>query len=363
MAHVDGSSEVGSSASQQHGQEGQAPQAVASSTQGLVGSFKVVKQNNMDKIVKAAKDNIELQQLLLSQIDTYNLEKYKAQASGLTVSESVVIESRAKKSKTGAAAGDVPEISPTENIRRGQFYYTFWVKKLFHQALLFIDPTVFTNEFLKDVEIGTCKMLVEFGTGLRLHGDQLDKIATCNKLQTFTSMKALYVQNGRQWRDLVWSGYRVDFSGSNGFYSSENVGDKVMVTVKGIQDSVEFTSSISGSDPGPFVFIESNFSLQSAHFKTPRGEYKLCFLFPSLGRKLTRRPSDDVGATNGPPVPSRQVAEELAKEVLELAPREPLAEDDADVSAGEADGAAPQVAAAGVARNAVVNEEAPPPPP
>ena len=106
---VDVSSDPGSSVSQQ--QSNTPPSKVASSNQGLAGSFKVALSNNMGQITKEAKDNLELQVLILGTIDTYNNEKRLADAAGVSVSENM--SQKKARRPDGVAA---PTIDPNEKI-------------------------------------------------------------------------------------------------------------------------------------------------------------------------------------------------------------------------------------------------------
>ena len=251
----------------------------------------------MDRITKEAKDNLELQVLILSTIDTYNHEKRLATEAGVSVTENMAL----KKKKTSE---DSLTIGENEKIRRGQVHYTNWVKKLFHQALNYMDPAVFPNDFVKHIDLETCKQIFEGGTHLRLYGEQVDRVADDGKLATFNALRTLYEDNGSLWKTYVWAGYSVSFDGPNGCFSKRVAYDgRIMITCKGIEGEVEFPKSVFGSDPGPFVKIEANFSLKSAHFKTPIDKYNLAFLFPVLGRSLKRRRSEEVGAAAGAPAP------------------------------------------------------------
>ena len=153
----------------------------------------------------------------------------------------------------------------------------------------FMDPEVFPQDFVKHLDVETCKQVFEGGTHLRIFGEQVDRVSDENKLATFKALKALYEENGSPWKAYVWTGHTVNFDGANGFFTKRVDNDgRIMITCKGIQGDVEFSKTLYGRDPGPFDQIKANFSIRSAYFETAVDKYGLSFLFPVLGRSLKK---------------------------------------------------------------------------
>ena len=337
-------SDVGSSVSQRL-QESPAAKT-ASATSGLVGQFKVANDNNMAVIKREAEGQLELQTLLLGHISTYKMELRQAQEMGCKTVAEACAQGGPKKRKVPAAI----EISPDEVIRRGQFYYVNWNAKMLNAAMNFMDEVAMPMTHLKQLSLEVKKEAFERATNLRLTGDQVDKIAKVNKLDCFSDLRTCYVENGRVWRSLVWSGFSIDWADpKNGVFRRAIVDGKIMIHCVHCEEPKELTAEVIGNDAGPFDVIVWNHSLRAAHFQTRKGTYNLSQLFPTLSRTLRRRVSEEV-LQGGPPANLLEAQADVAAQT----------EESTGVALGESAADAPP---SPVAPGNIVLEEAPPPPP
>ena len=178
----------------------------------LVGGFKRQSERNMDKINSSAGNNIELQILLISTIESYNEAKENSLTSGQSVAE-LALSTGPKRRCTRAPEGElhVPPIDPLMKFRRGQVTIASWVAKLLRECCHFIDPSVFTNSFVEAVTARVLFECLEFGCDVKVFGDQLDKVGSDYKLQQFERMKEVYELKDHPWRTLVWQGNCIDW--------------------------------------------------------------------------------------------------------------------------------------------------------
>ena len=190
--------------------------SVAPSSAGmgsLVGGFKRQSERNMDKINTSAGNNIELQILLISTIESYNEAKAHMLASGQSVAE-LALSTGPKRRCVRQPEGElvVPVIEPGLKFRRGQMTIASWVGKLVRECCHFVDSGVFTNTFVEAVSVKVLLECLEFGCDVKVVGEQLDKVGSEYKLQQFERMNDVYECKGKPWRDLVWQGNCVDWA-------------------------------------------------------------------------------------------------------------------------------------------------------
>ena len=165
--------------------------------QSISAGFKRATERNMGEIVSACEHNVELQVLVLGTIDEYEQQKDKCTELGTTVAE------QARKER--------PVIDPTFKFRRDYLVYATWAKARLAEALMFIDITVFTADFVKNLSREMMLELVEYGCDIICHGENLDKCQSEFKLETFQNLADLYELYGCRWRNLIWTGNVVNW--------------------------------------------------------------------------------------------------------------------------------------------------------
>ena len=209
--------------------------AHVSMPQTISQGFRRANDKNMPKIYDSCKDNVELQILVLDTISEYQAQKEGASSMGISVSERAVEATRGKKrSQPDADAEPALVIDPTTRFRYGQQRYAQWVSKLLQEVLVYIDSDVFTKDFVKNLPRETMLQCLEKGCDVRCFGEQSDLVGTEFKLALFNNLEATYDQLGKRWRELVWSGYTVDWKmPENGHFSTQvNVDGTIMVKCK-----------------------------------------------------------------------------------------------------------------------------------
>ena len=179
----------------------------------LVGGFKRQSERNMEKINTSAGNNIELQILLISTIESYNEAKEHSLTSGHSVAE-LALSTGPKRRCVRQPEGElhVPVIDPELKFRRGQLTIASWVAKLVRECCHFIDPSVFTNTFVEAVTVKVLLECLELGCDVKVVGEQIDKVGSEYKLQQFQRMYEVYECKGKPWRDLVWSATMIDWA-------------------------------------------------------------------------------------------------------------------------------------------------------
>ena len=201
--------------------------------QSISAGFKRANERNMGKIVSACKHNVELQVLVLGTIDEYEQQKDKCTVLGTTVAEQARKSIPRKQKSSENDEQERPVIDPTLKFRRDHLLYATWAKARLAEALMFIDITVFTADFVKNLSREMMLELVEYGCDIICHGENLDKCQSEFKLETFQNLADLYELYGCRWRNLIWTGNVVNWQlHGNGHYTKHLVEGMPVIACK-----------------------------------------------------------------------------------------------------------------------------------
>ena len=111
--------------------------------------------------------------------------------------------------------------------------YATWAKARLAEALMFIDITVFTADFVKNLSREMMLELVEYGCDIICHGENLDSSQSEFKLETFQNLADLYELYGCRWRNLIWTGNVVNWQlHGNGHYTKHLVEGMPVIACK-----------------------------------------------------------------------------------------------------------------------------------
>lgn len=277
----------------------------------VASSSSVLKQINKD-----LEGNLELQQIVQAKIAEYQEVKKEALAAGMSVSDLVASQiqerKRKKASESDSDSGDrkakkektekpkeVAIENPETILRRGQVTFGNWSAKLCRELIGYCDPELDTVG-LKRLSLESLHQCLEAGWELKLLGDSKDRIGTTHKGNLFQNLKKVYEQLGCRLRGL-----EIDMAEGKVMWDSvsplsvkekNDAGDlEVHYQPKGGQLKVRYLAHDDlNDDPGPFVMIR-HWSLFNAVVKGSRGEYLVGGLFVTVGRKLCRRTSEEMG--------------------------------------------------------------------
>lgn len=249
------------------------------------------------RIGAAVQNNLELQQLVLSTIESYENSMKIAKHQGSSVMDLT-------KKRKKHADRDLATVSDADKeVGKGKVVYKTWPKKWYSERLCFIEeelePSVFES-MPKDRLAEICERVLE----LQFLGDTPDRAKNTKnkKIDLFERLKALYMANGRvlqQVQDQFKQGY-VNWE-TNGFYSIQvdDASGSTRLPAISLTCHVERKTILMNPDDmpderGPFRIV-NNYSLANAVVQGSRDSYRCQNYFTALGRRLKRNLSETLG--------------------------------------------------------------------
>lgn len=247
------------------------------------------------RIQKAVYNNLELQMLVLSTIEKYEVSQKAAQANGTTVA----LMQQTPKAKKDENLEDKPFVisEPLKEVGRGRMYYNKWPKKQYLQELLcFMEPSFDMKTLAPLTDRMRLLELTEYALDIRCTDGEVQDKADHKMAKGFLFKKLalLYKSLGSRLAPLkmhfhegyikwgVLGHYELEVTSG----SSEQT--QVALTCKSLEKRVVIEKEIFGGDPGPFE-LSHNYSMKDAYIVSPSEKYNCQNFFPALARKLKRQ--------------------------------------------------------------------------
>ena len=278
-----------------------------------------VHERNMKLIEEKCCNNLEMQVLVLSYLDDLEASKNKVPEPPKG--------NKNKKHQDAFDEDDSPEtteiyIDPKAMLHRNNYKYSVWKKALFWELFQYCDPKRWTSARKSIDSVQLFKQCMEFGFDINCTDGKSDKAASLNKLEVFTSLKALYKASGSRFQ-------KVDVV--DGFIDWQQCGCFSIQDQRSAEDgrSVIVTDRISGKsacvpteflkDHPAYKFsnkdITMNYSWKEAEMYIPGGDVlTLSQLFPKITRVLKKKLSDQLGATSPEGAAGRPASKQSASE-------------------------------------------------
>ena len=292
------------------------PQPKASTK--MISTFQNAKAENLQEIIDAVGDNLELQNVVKQTIREYNKEQKIAASSQLSLQEMVSTTATARKRKNteggeedtdGTPTGGPVLIDLSGEYRRGQYIYGQWNKKHCDELLAYVDERT-TNTVLKKISLEEKHMLMEMCMELVCFGDSLDRVGNVHKAMVLPQLKAVYVSLGSRFQHVILdlqTGQTLWPACSPWRMISQVSEPETKVTCKLMSwanNNRGFVTVVLDrrhffDDKGPFKLVQS-FSVRQCAIESEstKESYGLIAFAPQIKRRLARRTSDENGSTN-----------------------------------------------------------------
>lgn len=259
-----------------------------------------VHDRNLQQIVDAVKDDLEIQMLVLNYLADVQADREGGE--------------KPKRSKSKGSLPDPPEITTDDDtpvfdipssaeLSGKMMKLTNWKKQLIVELLAYVEPKKFSLALRKVDSVNLARQLFCMGFGVEAFDpSKSDRITTRNKKLAFDRLRSLYIGNGRLLREVELQDGFVDFS-THGHYSIETLNCKSAMEVR-VTDKrqrkvavvpsemmTNLTTSYASKD------IKSNYSYADAYIVLPDGSsLALGNLFPKVRRVLSKKLSDELDA-------------------------------------------------------------------
>ena len=266
----------------------------------------------LKEIASECGHNLEVQSMVLKTIRDFKQEQAIGMSSVQTMADMVntTVERRSKKNKRdedGDDSGSEEAAEPldwysldeAEPLRRGQLIYAKWAHKQMMECLSFMDETC-SIVVLKNVKVEGLRQIMEFVLDIRCHGDKLDRVGSEYKSQLYNSLRMVYQRQCSKLGQVVIDNesQMPDWSKNPAIQLTSQVGRAVQVTWSPpllFQAKVALVE-LAEADNGPWN-LHTNCFLHCAVVKSETHEYPVLQMFPAGRMVLTRRVSEELGAT------------------------------------------------------------------
>ena len=153
---------------------------------------------------------------------------------------------------------------------------------------------------LKNVKVEGLRGIMEFILDIRCHGDKLDRVGSEYKGQLYQALRLVYQRHGSKLGQVVIDNetQMPDWSKNPEIQLARQVEREVQVTWSPplLFHAKVALVELAETDNGPWK-LHNNYSLHCAVVKSETHEYPVLPMFPVGRRVLTRRVSEELGAT------------------------------------------------------------------
>ena len=282
----------------------------------MVRSFGNARVRMEQELLEEANGDLELLALLHDQAKQFKEQKDSAKNKGLTMAE--YAESRREERKRKAqhdpdddeegedSSAEESSIVEMPSLRRGQFLFATWSKKLIDVCFAHVDKKRMTKQVLKALKHSSKLECMELGFDIRVFGDLQDRVGCVEVPKLMEAMKRVYMSLGERFQNLsvdMASGTIV-WGSCGPYYVQLEDDDEVLVGVRhwACSKTEDMKVKVSKSDhllddKGPFDVVMP-FSLRQAALRSRSTSetFTIATLIPEIRRNLKKNPSETEGA-------------------------------------------------------------------